>query len=133
MTAIMAEIDGDGALVRLLNCGHPAPLLVSGGLARLAEPVEAALPLGLGGLAAGNRKEYTVPFGPGDRMLFYTDGISEARDRSGVFYPVGDCGVLLGGQDPDTAPGRLYDDVLSHVGGHLHDDSAALLIARQPP
>ena len=87
VTAIMAEIVDDGTEIRLLNCGHPAPLLVSGSLARLAEPVEAALPLGLAGLTAGGRKEYTVPFGPDDRMLFYTDGISEARDTSGAFYP----------------------------------------------
>ena len=89
VTAIMAEVDREGAEVRLLNCGHPAPLLVSGGLARLAEPVEAGLPLGLSGLAADERKEYTVPFGPDDRMLFYTDGISEARDKSGAFLSPG--------------------------------------------
>jgi serine phosphatase RsbU (regulator of sigma subunit) len=130
VTAILAEIDRESTVVRLLNCGHPAPLLVSGGLARPAEPVEAALPLGLSGLAAGDRKEYTVPFGPDDRMLFYTDGISEARDRSGAFYPIGRCGALLGGPDPDAALSRLYDDVLVHVGGHLHDDSAALLVVR---
>jgi serine phosphatase RsbU (regulator of sigma subunit) len=100
VTAILAEITGGGAEIRLLNCGHPAPLLVSGGLARLAEPVEAALPLGLAGLADGDRKGYTVPFGPDDRMLCYTDGISEARDTSGAFYPVGRCGQLLAGPDP---------------------------------
>jgi serine phosphatase RsbU (regulator of sigma subunit) len=133
VTAIMAEVEREGTVVRLLNCGHPAPVLVSAGLVRLAEPVEAALPLGLGGLAAGDRKEYTVPFGPGDRMLFYTDGISEARDRSGAFYPVGRCGALLGDPDPDVALSRLYDDVLGHVGGQLRDDSAALLVMRPPP
>ena len=130
VTAIMAEIDQQSAEIRLLSCGHPAPLLASGGLARLAEPVEAGLPLGLSGLAADERKEYTVPFGSDDRMLFYTDGISEARDTSGAFYPVGRCGRLLSGPDPDAALGRLYDDVLDHVGGHLHDDSAALLVVR---
>ena len=133
VTAIMAEVDREGAEIRLLSCGHPAPLLASGGLARLAEPLEASLPLGLSGLAADERKEYTVPFGPDDRMLFYTDGISEARDKSGAFYPLDRCGTLLAGPDPDAALGRLYDDVLGHVGGHLHDDSAALLVVRAPP
>jgi serine phosphatase RsbU (regulator of sigma subunit) len=132
VTAIIAEVDREGTEIRLLNCGHPAPLLVSGGLARLAEPVEAALPLGLAGLAAGDRKEYTVPFGSGDRMLFYTDGISEARDKAGAFYPLDRCGALLGGPDPDAALGQLYDDVLGHVGGRLHDDSAALFVMRPP-
>jgi serine phosphatase RsbU (regulator of sigma subunit) len=132
VTAIMAEIAADGAEIRLLNCGHPAPLLLSGGRAQLAEPLEASLPLGLGHLDPAQRKEHTAPFGPGDRILFYTDGISEARNKSGVFYPVDRRGALLDGPEPRAALDRLYDDVLHHVGGHLQDDSAALLVMRQP-
>jgi len=131
VTAILAEITQEGAEIRLLNCGHPAPLLLSGGRGQLAEPLEASLPLGLGHLDPADRKEHTVPFGPGDRILFYTDGISEARDSSGVFYPVDRCAALLSGQEPRAALDRLYDDVLHHVGGHLHDDSAALLVMRK--
>jgi serine phosphatase RsbU (regulator of sigma subunit) len=140
VTAIMAELTAESSEMRLLNCGHPAPLLVSREQAGLAEPLEAALPLGLGHLVADDRKEYaydrkeyTVPFGPGDSVLFYTDGISEARDRSGTFYQPVRHGAraLLAGPDPDTALDLLYDDVLRHVGGHLHDDSAALLVMRQ--
>jgi serine phosphatase RsbU (regulator of sigma subunit) len=133
VTAIMAEIAPEGTEIRLLNCGHPAPLLLSRGLAVLAEPLEASLPLGLGHLDPAERKEHTVPFGPSDRILFYTDGISEARDRAGVFYPVDQRGALLGGSEPRIALDRLYDDVLRHVGGHLQDDSAALLVARRAP
>ncbi len=133
VTAIMAELPAEGTDMRLLNCGHPAPLLVSRGQAGLAEPPEDALPLGLGHLLAGDRKEHTVPLGPGDRVLFYTDGISEARDRTGAFYQPVQRGApaLAGGPDPDTALDLLYDDVLRHAGGHLQDDSAALLIIRQ--
>jgi hypothetical protein len=60
--------------------------------------------------------------------------ISEARDRSGAFYQPARHGAraLLAGPDPDTALDLLYDDdVLRHAGGHLHDDSAALLVMRQ--
>ena len=133
VTAVMAEIVQDGTEISLLNCGHPPPLLLSGGLARLAEPPETGLPLGLARIAAGERKEHTLPFGPGDRMLLYTDGISEARDKSGAFYPVDRCDALLADPDLDAALDRLYDDVLRHTGSRLHDDSAALLIARQLP
>lgn len=132
VTAIMAELAADSTEIRLLNCGHPGPLLVSGGQAALAEPPEPALPLGLDHLFAEDRKEHTVPFGSGDSILFYTDGISEARDRSGGFYQLVRRGArALAETDPDTALGLLYDDVLGHVRGQLHDDSAALLITRQ--
>jgi serine phosphatase RsbU (regulator of sigma subunit) len=77
------------------------------------------------------RKEHTAAFGPGDRILFYTDGISEARNAQGSFYEVDRSGPLLGGPDPVTALDLLYDDVLRHTGGHLQDDSAALFIARR--
>jgi serine phosphatase RsbU (regulator of sigma subunit) len=130
VTAIMAEIPAGGAEIRLLNCGHPSPLLLSGEKAVFAEPLEASLPLGLGHLDPGVRKEHTAPFGPEDRILFYTDGISEARNQSGAFYQVDRCGPLLDGPDPAAALDLLYDDVLRHVGGHLQDDSAALFIAR---
>jgi serine phosphatase RsbU (regulator of sigma subunit) len=139
VTAIMAELPLEGAELRLLNCGHPAPVLVRCGRAGLAEPsepsepAEAAVPLGLSCLVADVWKDHTVAFGPGDSVLFYTDGISEARDRSGIFYqPLQRVTrALQAGPDPDVALDVLYADVLRHVGGHLHDDSAALLIRRE--
>jgi Stage II sporulation protein E (SpoIIE) len=90
--------------MRLLNCGHPAPLLVSRGQAGLAEPVEAALPLGRDHLPRRDQKGHSVPFGADDSMLFYTDGISEARDRSGVFYQPVWHGARTAG-DIQTSPG----------------------------
>jgi serine phosphatase RsbU (regulator of sigma subunit) len=129
VTAVVAEIPPSGADIRLLNCGHPSPLLIDAGQARPADPLHAGLPLGLADLGADTRKEYSVPFGPGNGMLFYTDGISEARDKSGAFYPLEGAGELLSGTvDPDAALDRLYADVLRYAGGHLHDDSAALYV-----
>jgi serine phosphatase RsbU (regulator of sigma subunit) len=100
---------------------------------RFIEPPEAGLPLGLKHLAASSREPDIVPLEPGDRMLFYTDGVSEARDKSGEFYPLDGCGALLDGQDLDTALDRLRDDVTRYVGHALHDDAAMLLISSGPP
>jgi serine phosphatase RsbU (regulator of sigma subunit) len=132
VTAVLAEISTDCGEAVILNCGHPPPLLLSGGLARFTDPPEAGLPLGLAQVAVYKRKEHTVTFGPGDRMLFYTDGISEARGKTGAFYPVGHSSALLGGLNPDAALDRLYADVFRHTGGDLDDDSAALLVCCQP-
>jgi serine phosphatase RsbU (regulator of sigma subunit) len=132
VTAILAEIVSGTEEISIVNCGHPAPLLITGTQGRFADPPEASLPLGLAQFGPDGRKLYTVMFRPGDRLLLYTDGISEARDKAGDFYPVGRCATLLTGPDLDDALERLYADVLRHTGGPLNDDSAALLLAREP-
>ena len=64
-------------------------------------------------------------------MLFYTGGISEARDKSGTFYPLDRCGAMFDGLGPGAALDRLSDDVIGHVGHELQDDAAMLLISRR--
>ena len=129
VTAVLAQISDDGLTVEILNCGHPPPLLLSGHTAQFIEPSEAGLPLGLTELAARPRETAVIDLRAGQRMLFYTDGISEARDRSGQFYPLDRCDALLDGQDLGTALDRLGDDVIRHVGHHLRDDATTLLIS----
>jgi serine phosphatase RsbU (regulator of sigma subunit) len=130
VTAVMAEIAEDRKESVILNCGHPAPLLLHGAEASFAEPPEAGPPLGLAQLIAARRKQHSVPFGPGDQLLFYTDGVSEARDQQGEFYPLHQRGASLAGLDPTLALDRLYSDILRHVGHKLNDDCVALIICR---
>ena len=91
----------------------------------LGVPTETALPFRLDAAA---RKAYTIPFGPGSRMLFYTDGIGKARDRAGVFYTMDRSHALLAGLDPDAALGRLYRDVLRHADGPLRHAAGAAAV-----
>lgn len=131
VTAVIAEISPDCSTVTLLNCGHPPPLHLGRTPSRFIEPASTGLPLGLGAMGGGLRQVTRVPFRPGDRMLFYTDGISEARDRSGAFYPLAQCGALAREPDPASALGQLSREVLRHVGHRLDDDAAMLLIQRE--
>jgi hypothetical protein len=88
VTAILAQLSDDGSAIELLNCGHPAPLLVGSDGARFIEPAEPGLPLGLAELAVPDRQAATIEFGAGEAILLYTDGISEARDKHGDFFPL---------------------------------------------
>jgi serine phosphatase RsbU (regulator of sigma subunit) len=133
VTAVLAQISADGREVEILNCGHPPPLLVRDGEASAAGPAEASLPLGLAALLPEAREASTIPLKHGDRVLFYTDGITEARDRQGAFYPLDRSGAFLGLPDLGSALDRLIDDVLRHVGHALQDDAALLLIGREQP
>lgn len=131
VTAVLAEFD-DGDTVTLLNCGHPSPLVLShGGVGVFAEPEDVAPPLGLTELVDIRPCPYTVGFAPGDRMLIYTDGVVEARDGEGRFYPLADRCGLLKVPDPERALEELRADVLHHVGGRITDDAAMLLVRRR--
>jgi serine phosphatase RsbU (regulator of sigma subunit) len=130
VTAVLAQISADGCRVDVLNCGHPAPLLVRAGEVTAAAPAEACLPLGLASLTLEARAVSMIPLKDGDRLLFYTDGITEARDRQGTFYPLEGSGALLGLPDLGSALDRLIEDVLRHVGHALQDDATILLVGR---
>jgi len=131
-TAILAQVSSDGGQVDLLNCGHPPPLLLSPARPRWIDTGPAGLPLGLGALCPEPRSLVTISFAPGEDILFYTDGISEARNKSGDFFPLSDSPVLRGPPAPDTLIDGLSNEVSRYVGDAPDDDAALLLIARPP-
>lgn len=100
---------------------------------RTPESAAASLPLGLAALIPEAREASTIPLKPGDRLLFYTDGVTEARDRQGTFYPLERSGALLSLADLGSALDQLIEDVLRHVGHTLQDDAAILLIGLGQP
>ena len=79
--------EADGSCAELVCCGHPPPLLLRDGSAVFVEPY-AAPPLGLLDLADGWCRASMIPVGHGDQLLLYTDGVSEARDAAGRFFPL---------------------------------------------
>ncbi|WP_433432082.1 PP2C family protein-serine/threonine phosphatase [Nonomuraea sp. CA-141351] len=133
VTAIVAEADAGGTLT-LLNYGHPAPLLLrADGAVVLVEPDDFAAPLGLPDLQAQRPTPHQIAFEPGDQILFYTDGVIEARDRLGCFYPLAERSYLLDGDDPEAALEKLRLDLVAHVDGPLQDDAAMLLLRCREP
>ncbi|MFI6290889.1 PP2C family protein-serine/threonine phosphatase [Nonomuraea sp. NPDC050790] len=130
VTAILAEVRAEEVV--LLNCGHPAPLVLRrDGRVESLDPPEGALPLGLAALADSGRKTHGYPFGTYDQILFYTDGVIETRDGLGRFYPLADRLSVLSRPDPQAALDELRADLLVHAGGPLQDDAAMLLLRRQ--
>ncbi|MCO5999433.1 PP2C family protein-serine/threonine phosphatase [Actinoallomurus rhizosphaericola] len=131
VTAVLAEF-GEAEIVTLLNYGHPSPFVLrGGGEGGFAEPDDVAPPFGLSDLGAAAPRPYRIKFAPADQMLLYTDGVVEARDGEGRFYPLAERAHLLQAADPEQALGDLRADVLRHVGGRIADDAAMLLIRRR--
>lgn len=127
VTAILAELS-DGQ-ISLLSCGHPPPLmLTSGGDVHFVELEEPSPPLGMADLTPADLRPCRIGFAHGDQLLFYTDGVIEARNQAGHFYPLGERAHLLKAAGAEEALEDLRTDLLRHVGGPITDDVAMLLI-----
>ena len=124
VTAVLASI-GWGGQLQLINCGHPAPLLVRDGIRQLLEPAEPTTPFGLGPDPAVATFQLRV----GDRVLFYTDGLIEARaKRHTAPVPLEALTQAVGTDSFDSALDTVLALLRDAVGGRLHDDLALLLV-----
>lgn len=132
ITAAVLDVPDDEPVLHLVSCGHPPPLLLlRGGRTVPLEVAHSAPPLGLAGLVDGAVAAQTFAFAPGDVLLLYTDGVLEARDRSGAFYPLASRVAAWAGTGPQTLLDRLCADLLAHANGNsLGDDAAMVAIER---
>ena len=129
VTAVFAELDPHGFL-QLVTCGHPPPLrLTAGGGLQALNPHAYATPLGL----HPHLQPSTFTISPGDRLVFYTDGLLEARDRAGRYFRLEDWADTLRQPDLQAAADGLLDQLLAHTRRKLDDDVALLLVEATSP
>ena len=128
VTVLLVDVTRPGEL-RIVAAGHPGPELVGADDAALLD-LPPGLPLGLGlGRGPDEYAETIVRWNPGDRLLMYTDGLSEARDGAGEFFPVPSLAPRLRSGPVDRVIGEVVAAVTTHVpGGRLEDDLAVVLI-----
>jgi serine phosphatase RsbU (regulator of sigma subunit) len=131
--------EAGGSWAELVCCGHPPPLLLRGGSLMFVEPY-AAPPLGLLDLADGWCQASLIPVGDGDQLLLYTDGVSEARDAAGRFFPLArvtaealTSAEALRGADRAHLLDALVSSLNDHVGDRASDDILLLLVTMHLP
>jgi hypothetical protein len=123
VTAVFAELDPAG-WIQLVTCGHPPPLRLStGGELMPLAPAAFSTPLGL----HPDLHLSTFSVRTGDRLLFFTDGLLEARDGAGRFFRVDQETQALSRPDLQAAVDELIDRLRAHTRGRLDDDVAVLL------
>ncbi|GCD36612.1 membrane protein [Streptomyces chrestomyceticus JCM 4735] len=133
-TAVLAELPPDEhAAIRVLNRGHPAPLLLTpDGELRELTPRTPALPLGMSEVAGWPDRADETVCPAGSILLLFTDGVTEARDADNVFYEPARRlrGRVWACEGPEALLDALVADVAAHTGGETADDMALLAVQR---
>ena len=130
----MADLDLASGRLRWLVSGHPPPLLLRNGrvVKTLVGEIAPPLGIGVGGAVAEEMLE------PADRILFFTDGVVEARSAEGAFFGVDRLVEMItrasasGTPAPETMR-RLSHAILDYQEGALQDDATMVVVEWQGP
>lgn len=129
VTAAIAQLDLDNGQLSWIGAGHPPPLLIREGRVRALE-LSSVPPLGVH--LPATPTVATESLVPGDLLLFYTDGLVEARRPDGEPFTFEEVGrfiereVAAGLTAPETLR-RIRHAILGREGADLRDDATALL------
>jgi len=123
VTMVYAVLDPERRLLTFANAGHLRPLLVDDGGARFLD-AEQGMPLGLG---FGGFSEQRVTLAPGSRLLFYSDGITEAEGPGEEEYGPDRLRQHVLGAEASAE--SLLADVRSFANGEgLRDDATVIFV-----
>jgi serine phosphatase RsbU (regulator of sigma subunit) len=133
VTAVMAELDTRTGLYRRVSAGHPAELYLRGGRALDPLPAPNALPLGLGNMLGRPPTVVEQQLEPGDVLVLYTDGITEARDADGKLFGRRRLTEFVAedlrrGTSAPELMRHLIHTIVSYEDGELRDDATAALL-----
>ncbi|MFI1400433.1 PP2C family protein-serine/threonine phosphatase [Streptomyces sp. NPDC020681] len=130
VTALVFSI-GSGSEAQAINCGHVEPYLLHGEQTRPALRHEPSVPLGLASLTPEPRTVEWFDFPPGSSLLLCTDGVTEARDAAGTFYPLEERVTHWGKISPSEVASTVHRELQQHTGGKQTDDTALLVLRRR--
>lgn len=144
VTALLAELDVGTGLLSWVCRGHPAPLLIRGKrtVTEFTRPPE--LPLGLSVVDAADGDDaiieatvHTEQLQPGDRVLFYTDGVTEGHTTGGTPFGVERLGQFViehttAGTPAPEIMRQLNHEIMDHQSGELRDDATVIMVEWEP-
>jgi serine phosphatase RsbU (regulator of sigma subunit) len=127
-TAAVVRVDPDQPTLRYASAAHPDLMVVdrTGSVRRLASTacVVGALPVDCFDAAPES-----ASFAPGDRLLVYTDGLTETRSPTGVMWDIEGVASLLR-QGESWTPDSLLASLRMHRGASPQDDCLIVSVTR---
>ena len=110
--------------------GHPRPLLLRGRKVVAELDCDAILPFGLG---TGTPAVNSCDLEPGDAVVLYTDGVTDAHAPDGELFGLGRLADLVeqeaaGEREPEELLRRVVGAVIDHQAGDLRDDATLVLL-----
>jgi len=124
VTLVYAVLDPVKRTVVFANAGHLRPLLIDNKGEQFLE-VERGLPLGLG---CGDYSETVISLSATSKLIFYSDGITEAENGNGEEY--GACRLAEHAAKPVASAVTLVDEVrLFANGAGVRDDASAVFVS----
>ncbi len=121
VTMVYAVLDPSTRSVIFANAGHLRPLLIDSHGEHFLD-TERGLPLGLG---CGDYSETRIALSEGSRLVFYSDGITEAENADGEEY--GLCRLAEHAVKPAASAVSMIDDVRAFTNGSSLRDDASLV------
>jgi phosphoserine phosphatase RsbU/P len=123
VTMVYAVLDPSNRTVVFANAGHLLPLFIDSQGKRFLE-TERGLPLGLG---CGDYSETSITLPEGSKLLFYSDGITEAENASEEEYGLNRLSAHAAKSGSSAV--TIVDDVRSFAsGGSLLDDASVVFV-----
>lgn len=134
VTALCLRVDTERGLVEWASGGHP-PAFLRGVDGTVRELGSTAFVLGACSERDFDPVEESCAFHPGDSIIAYTDGASEARDQSGRMVRISGLRSMIASGDrieSGTWPDRVVDLVTAHRGGLPSEDDTLIIELYRP-
>jgi len=129
VTLLIAEIDTRKRMIHYVNCGHNPALLFKASTGTLTRLNSSCPPIGLS--PEENCELSSADLGPGDMVLFYTDGVTEAENKFGEEFGIQRLSEVLrrgSSLSAEDLMGDIYNTAGNFCGDEFSDDVTIVVI-----